>query len=59
MYLAGNEGAPPREHLVRAVSLGGRWSGLGKPRALDIGCGPGRETLFLLRAGYEVVAFDP
>lgn len=59
MYLAGNEGAPPREHLVRAVAhadpplLGTR------PRALDIGCGPGREALFLARAGYEVLAFDP
>lgn len=59
LYLAGNEGAPPREHLVRAVPHVTRPGGAGRPRALDVGCGPGREALFLARAGYEVVAFDP
>jgi SAM-dependent methyltransferase len=59
MYLAGNEGAPPREHLVRALSHAMRPSGAGSLRALDIGCGPGREALLLARAGYEVLAFDP
>lgn len=29
------------------------------PRALDVGCGPGREALFLARSGFEVFAFDP
>lgn len=59
MYLAGNEGAPPREHLVRAVERCAPLVGPGRPRALDIGCGPGREALFLVRRGFEVVAFDP
>ena len=59
MYLAGNEGAPPREHLVRAMARAPKVADGGRLRALDIGCGPGREALCLLRAGYEVVAFDP
>ena len=65
MYLAGNDGAPPREQLVRAVSLVERRDGrnrddkVHKLRALDVGCGPGREALFLARAGFEVVAVDP
>jgi tellurite methyltransferase len=59
MYLAGNEGAPPREQLVRALSHFGQPCGARRPRALDIGCGPGREALHLVRAGFEVVAFDP
>lgn len=57
LYLAGNEGAPPREHLVRAVER--RGPAAPQARALDIGCGPGREALFLAQAGYEVVALDP
>ena len=59
MYLAGNEGAHPREQLVRAVERFPPPEGAGRPRALDIGCGPGRETLFLARHGFDVVAFDP
>ena len=59
MYLAGNEGAPPREHLVRAIAHGDAPARGFTPRALDIGCGPGREALFLAQAGYEVLAFDP
>lgn len=58
-YLEGNEGAPPREQLVRAVPHARPALDGTPPRALDIGCGPGREALFLVRAGYEVVAFDP
>lgn len=59
LYLAGNEGAPPREHLVRALTLVRQRSGSGRPRALDVGCGPGRESLLLAQTGFEVVAFDP
>jgi SAM-dependent methyltransferase len=68
MYLAGNEGAPPREQLVRAVALverrdrrdrRDRDDTAHKLRALDVGCGPGREALFLARAGFDVVAVDP
>ena len=58
LYLAGNEGAPPREHLVRALAHS-RQSGGDRRRALDVGCGPGREALLLAREGFEVVAFDP
>lgn len=59
LYLAGNEGAPPREHLMRALPHVPRGGGSGRPRALDVGCGPGREALLLAQLGFEVVAFDP
>lgn len=58
LYLAGNEGAPPREHLVRALAWVVR-GGPARPRALDVGCGPGREVLLLAEQGFDVVAFDP
>jgi SAM-dependent methyltransferase len=57
LYLAGNEGAPPREQLVAALALP-RAPGV-PMRALDIGCGPGREVRLLLERGFEVVAVDP
>lgn len=56
MYLAGTEGAPPRAELVRAIELCGPGGGA---RALDLGCGAGREALELLRAGFRVTAVDP
>lgn len=59
MYLAGNEGAPPREQLVRALAQFDGSRAANRPRALDIGCGPGREALLLARSGFEVVAIDP
>ena len=55
-YLEGNAGAPPREILVRAIPL---VDAACRRRALDVGCGPGREAVALLQAGFEVVAFDP
>ncbi|MEY3026869.1 MAG: hypothetical protein RLZZ238_1766 [Planctomycetota bacterium] len=59
-FLAGTDGAPPRQQLVHALRLvdGGR----GAEReltALDIGCGPGKEALELLRFGFRVTAIDP
>ena len=55
-YLAGTEGAPPRELLLRALGL----LGAGVPlAALDLGCGPGRELPPLIRAGLSVTAVDP
>ena len=57
MYLAGTEGAPPRAELVRAIQLAGPPAS--GARALDLGCGPGRETAALLRAGWQVTAVDP
>jgi len=55
MYLEGTEGSPPRQLLLDALAeirSDGR-------RALDLGCGPGREVLALLEAGFSVVALDP
>jgi SAM-dependent methyltransferase len=54
-YLEGTEGAPPRPLLVEALPAI-RSSGR---RALDLGCGPGREVVALLEAGFEVTAVDP
>lgn len=60
LYLDGNEGAPPRDLLLLALSLvRPETEGAPRRRALDIGCGPGREALELLRAGFDVEAFDP
>ena len=58
-FLAGTEGAPPRAQLMQAIAM---WRGEAAAkggRALDLGCGPGREVIELLRAGFEVVAIDP
>lgn len=58
MYLEGNEGAPPREQLVRAITA--HWiPDTRTPCALDLGCGPGREVVFLLERGFHVRAVDP
>jgi tellurite methyltransferase len=61
-YLQGTEGAPPRAQLL--VAIGAVRSALAssdgrRPRALDVGCGPGRELVALLDAGFDVDAFDP
>lgn len=71
-YLAGTDGSPPRMQLVRAVEVlraarsalnGAQGStqtmAARAPVALDIGCGPGREVVALLEAGFEVDALDP
>lgn len=49
-------GRPPRPTLLRALAAARR----GPPgrRALDLGCGTGRDTLPLLAAGWHVLAID-
>ncbi len=52
-YYTATEGRPPREPLVRAVEL------LGRPGdALDLGCGAGNDTRYLLARGFRVTAVD-
>src|SRR5687768_2070499 len=52
-YYTATEGRPPREPLVRAVES------LGRPGdALDLGCGVGNDTRYLLEQGFRVTAVD-
>jgi tellurite methyltransferase len=44
---------PPSELLMQAISLS-----LRKEFALDLGCGAGNDTKFLLEQGFEVTAID-
>src|SRR5687768_15210206 len=52
-YYAGTRGNPPWPLLVRAVAM------VPAPGdALDLGCGAGNETRFLLDSGFRVTAVD-
>ena len=53
-FLDGTRGADPRALLVSFLASVDRGA-----RALDIGCGPGRETVAMLQHGLRVVAIDP
>ena len=55
-YLAGTEGAPPRDLLMRALQILGPEA---PATALDLGCGPGREIPPMVRRGMRVTAVDP
>lgn len=57
-YYGATRGRPPRPTLLRALdgfAAEGRGPGL---FAVDVGCGTGRDTLVLLRAGWRVWALD-
>ncbi|SNB55362.1 Methyltransferase domain-containing protein [Arboricoccus pini] len=56
-YYDATAGRPPRHTLVTALQ-GFEREGIGPALALDLGCGAGRETLPMLRAGWRVVAID-
>lgn len=53
-YLDATKDAPIRDLLIRALGLVAAHS-----RALDIGCGPGREIVAMLQHGLSVQALDP
>lgn len=53
-FLEATRGAPEHQSLRKAL---GRWA-RAPGQALDLGCGAGRDSLALLRAGWQVVALD-
>ncbi len=55
LFYRATAGRPPRPTLLRALAA--RPSPPGR-RALDLGCGTGRDTLPLLAAGWHVTAID-
>ncbi|NJO79774.1 MAG: class I SAM-dependent methyltransferase [Cyanobacteria bacterium RM1_2_2] len=61
-YYQAVEGRPPRETLLRALAnfdAEPPFSGsLEPPLAVDLGCGDGRDTVELLRRGWQVLAID-
>lgn len=56
-YYAATDGRPPRPTLLRAIQAFAR-EGAPPGLAADLGCGIGRDTLPLLRAGWRVLALD-
>lgn len=50
--------AKPDENLVSYLDRGLITAGSGARRALDLGCGPGRNALYLAARGFEVDAVD-
>ncbi|WP_301360176.1 class I SAM-dependent methyltransferase [Stutzerimonas nitrititolerans] len=53
-FLEATRGAPAQPNLCKALDL---WPG-NPGLALDLGCGAGRDSLALLRAGWVVIALD-
>jgi len=53
-FIDATRGAPAHPSLHKALDLWAHSPGL----ALDLGCGAGRDSLALLRAGWKVVALD-
>ena len=58
VYYAATRGRPPRPTLLRALRAAGLPSAPPGRRAIDLGCGTGRDTLPLLAAGWHVLAID-
>jgi SAM-dependent methyltransferase len=54
-YYTATRGRPPRRTLLDALDL---LRGSPGRRAIDLGCGTGRDTLPLLAAGWHVLAID-
>ncbi|EKQ67160.1 Tellurite resistance protein TehB [Leptolyngbyaceae cyanobacterium JSC-12] len=58
-YYRAVEGRPPRETLLKALANFEAESVPMSPRlAVDLGCGDGRDTVELLRKGWQVLAID-
>ena len=57
-YYEAAKGGGPRETLRLALDLFESEGGWGERRAVDLGCGEGRDTLELLRRGWRVLAID-
>ena len=55
-YYAATAGRPPRPTLLAALDNRGAAAGPG--RAVDLGCGDGRDAIELLRRGWTVLAID-
>src|SRR5579864_1965030 len=55
-YYERTEGRPPRRTLLAALDRFG--ADAGRRRAVDLGCGDGRDTIELLRRGWRVLAID-
>jgi SAM-dependent methyltransferase len=58
-YYKAVEGRPPRETLLYALSaFETEPQGITPPFAVDLGCGDGRDTVELLRRGWQVLGID-
>jgi SAM-dependent methyltransferase len=58
-YYKAVEGRPPRETLLKALALFDAEAGIAPSfLAVDLGCGDGRDTVELLRRGWQVLAID-